>query len=249
LFAAELPELIESCDWFTTTNRMKAARNLANAEVFLVDQRHGRQVYPIYWLLHVRGGGGKFSDSKRSNQNLMRFIPELFELGFVEISEGDAGFETAWAALISECQRLDTTPSKRNGRPDWTGRRFYVRMAETISDIQAASQPDFQRKIFESSIGTHAARLARLEVAPINPRKSKAVVVVYIRNPDVVAEALFRAKGVCERCGKNAPFRSRRYNEPFLEVHHIVPLAEDGPDTLENVQAICPNCHRQAHFG
>jgi len=36
---------------------------------------------------------------------------------------------------------------------------------------------------------------------------------------------------------------------PYLEVHHRVPLAENGEDTVENAVAICPNCHRKAHDG
>jgi len=34
-----------------------------------------------------------------------------------------------------------------------------------------------------------------------------------------------------------------------LEVHHKVPLAEGGDDTVENAIALCPNCHRHAHYG
>ncbi|WP_442967956.1 HNH endonuclease [Rheinheimera sp.] len=36
---------------------------------------------------------------------------------------------------------------------------------------------------------------------------------------------------------------------PYLEVHHRIPLAEKGEDTLENAIELCPNCHIQAHFG
>ena len=36
---------------------------------------------------------------------------------------------------------------------------------------------------------------------------------------------------------------------PYLEVHHRVPLAENGEDTVKNAVAICPNCHRKAHDG
>jgi len=36
---------------------------------------------------------------------------------------------------------------------------------------------------------------------------------------------------------------------PYLEVHHWTPLAEGGLDTIENAAALCPNCHKQAHFG
>ncbi|NBA88903.1 hypothetical protein GVN16_24220 [Emticicia sp. CRIBPO] len=60
--------------------------------------------------------------------------------------------------------------------------------------------------------------------------------------------ALARAKGFCELCKKEAPFKSKEA-VPFLEVHHILRLADDGVDLPENVAAICPNCHREAHFG
>lgn len=33
------------------------------------------------------------------------------------------------------------------------------------------------------------------------------------------------------------------------EVHHKVPLSAGGDDTVENAIALCPNCHRKAHFG
>ncbi|MEQ1936169.1 MAG: HNH endonuclease [Fimbriimonadaceae bacterium] len=35
----------------------------------------------------------------------------------------------------------------------------------------------------------------------------------------------------------------------FLEVHHVVPLAEGGDDTMANAAALCPMCHRELHFG
>jgi 5-methylcytosine-specific restriction protein A len=37
--------------------------------------------------------------------------------------------------------------------------------------------------------------------------------------------------------------------EPSLEVHHLLALSEDGPDTPENVVALCANHHREAHYG
>jgi 5-methylcytosine-specific restriction protein A len=58
--------------------------------------------------------------------------------------------------------------------------------------------------------------------------------------------ALARAKGKCESCNVPAPFRTR--SGPFLEVHHVFRLADGGPDHPENVIALCPNCHRKAHY-
>lgn len=60
--------------------------------------------------------------------------------------------------------------------------------------------------------------------------------------------AQLRAMGTCEKCDRPAPFLDAG-GKPFLEVHHIFRLADDGPDSPVNVAAICPNCHREAHFG
>jgi 5-methylcytosine-specific restriction protein A len=58
--------------------------------------------------------------------------------------------------------------------------------------------------------------------------------------------ALARARGICEGCGNPAPFITR-HNMPFLEVHHLRSLSDDGPDHPIWVAATCPNCHRRAH--
>jgi 5-methylcytosine-specific restriction endonuclease McrA len=72
---------------------------------------------------------------------------------------------------------------------------------------------------------------------------------VYRRNADVIAEVLIRANGVCERCRKNAPFNRASDGTPYLEVHHLIRLADGGEDTVGNAIAVCPNCHRELHFG
>lgn len=71
----------------------------------------------------------------------------------------------------------------------------------------------------------------------------------YARDPAVVAYALNRAKGRCERCTKKAPFTSASTGLPYLEVHHVIPLKDGGSDTVNNVKALCPNCHREVHYG
>lgn len=68
----------------------------------------------------------------------------------------------------------------------------------------------------------------------------------FARDVEIVAWALKRAAGICELCGNPGPFLTAD-GRRFLEVHHIVPLSERGPDTVENVAALCPNCHRACH--
>ena len=107
----------------------------------------------------------------------------------------------------------------------------------------------FQDEVKKSIADTSEARNKRLKIASKKPKKSNVTSTVYIRNPDVVAEVLKRANGVCERCHKNAPFIRKSDNTPYLEVHHKIQLAHGGDDTVENAEALCPNCHREAHFG
>ena len=55
-----------------------------------------------------------------------------------------------------------------------------------------------------------------------------------------------RANGTCQLCGLPAPFTGHD-GKPYLELHHIIPLAEGGADGIGNVVALCPNCHRKMH--
>jgi len=64
---------------------------------------------------------------------------------------------------------------------------------------------------------------------------------------EVKAWILHNSKGVCESCGEDAPFM-KSGAVPYLEVHHVVHLADDGPDTVQNAVAVCPNCHRALHL-
>ena len=41
----------------------------------------------------------------------------------------------------------------------------------------------------------------------------------------------------------------RKDNTPYLEPHHIRRVGDGGPDHPRYVIALCPNCHREAHFG
>lgn len=80
------------------------------------------------------------------------------------------------------------------------------------------------------------------------PSKSSGEVTRYVRDPNVIAWVLHVAEGRCEACAEPAPFK-RPDDDPYLEVHHIRPLAAGGPDITENAIACCPNCHRRLHYG
>lgn len=58
---------------------------------------------------------------------------------------------------------------------------------------------------------------------------------------------LRRSEGICENCGEKAPFVTDK-GRPYLEPHHIRRLSDGGPDHPQWVAALCPNCHRRAHY-
>jgi len=67
------------------------------------------------------------------------------------------------------------------------------------------------------------------------------------RNPYVSEWAKRRENGICLLCGNEGPFKEDRMDRAFLETHHIVSLADGGADSIYNVAALCPNCHRKMH--
>jgi 5-methylcytosine-specific restriction protein A len=94
----------------------------------------------------------------------------------------------------------------------------------------------------------HRLSLEELEFRAIHSHKEsgrrEVVTGVYERDPSVSEYAKLRANGICQLCNQPAPFKNLD-GEPYLETHHIIQLANGGPDTIENVAALCPNCHRK----
>lgn len=92
-------------------------------------------------------------------------------------------------------------------------------------------------------------RQQRLEKANKKPEEIQIISRGFKRNADVIVEVLERANGFCERCNCKAPFIRAKDNTPYLEVHHKIMLSDGGDDSVENAIALCPNCHREMHFG
>ena len=65
------------------------------------------------------------------------------------------------------------------------------------------------------------------------------------RDPIISKYTKSRAHGKCDLCEQNAPFETK--DGPYLECHHVITIAEGGPDVIYNTVALCPNCHRKIH--
>lgn len=126
------------------------------------------------------------------------------------------------------------------------GKNYYALPFEhSFDDVDDFFRSEVDRAIKSSS----EIRLERLSRANPKPAVRTITIKDYVRNPDVVAEVLFQAKGICQKCNNPAPFNRASDGTPYLEVHHKIQLSKGGDDTVENAIALCPNCHRESHFG
>lgn len=117
-------------------------------------------------------------------------------------------------------------------------------------ELQVEPAEEFERR--ERSAERQARRLSDEEIrsraakARSKPGQKRVLGIRYERDPYVAEHAKRRAKGVCELCGKKAPFEGKD-GDPYLETHHIVWLSKGGFDREVNTVALCPNCHRRMH--
>jgi len=136
-----------------------------------------------------------------------------------------------------ELRMLDTVSWHVQDYNPATGQLRLVRDSAAANSISRPLRPATLPFEFvdQHTIGTDEVR--RKELTGLGYERSRTV-------RDVV---LARASGVCELCGKQG-FQTTA-GTIFLETHHVVPLSENGVDRVENVVAICPNEHREAHYG
>lgn len=108
---------------------------------------------------------------------------------------------------------------------------------DSLADDTQVGQPDMLLNL----------RRAALETATDHSTLSERILQIRKRSTAIRLYALGRAQGVCEACSERAPFLTAE-EVPYLEVHHLRRLSDGGPDHPEWVAAICPNCHRRAHY-
>lgn len=107
---------------------------------------------------------------------------------------------------------------------------------------------EFEKAVETALKQTSIKRRETLATVSTTPERVLVSTYAFKRNPLVVAEVLSQAKGKCQNCLLDAPFK-REDGTPYLEIHHVEWLSKGGEDSVENAIALCPNCHREAHYG
>jgi len=90
--------------------------------------------------------------------------------------------------------------------------------------------------------------LERAKSANPRPEKSRTETSVYERDPAVRAWVTIRSDHSCEMLGCDYSGFMKADGSKYIETHHIIALGEGGGDNIANMAALCPNCHREAHY-
>jgi HNH endonuclease len=173
--------------------------------------------------------------------------------------------------VVTEIHYFDSTKAAKLNIDDYDFRNFLsVRWLEDFEPI------DFKKKVFhrnaimpvtdakilktvekyfkegvsDSEDSFQNSAIDDIPTAPIGsltPGKMSTTGHRYQRKEEVRRFVIEQAKGTCECC-RELGFLLPEGNH-YLEAHHIIGLAKQGPDTVDNVIALCPSDHREAHYG
>lgn len=155
--------------------------------------------------------------------------------------------ESLWRSYASASKKILSFPISHD-KDSIQQKRKKIRLSDfLVIEPNELQEDKFQELVNVALHESQESRRKRLASAHKIPKKIKTISMVFQRNPDVVAEVLSRADGYCEKCKNPAPFIRRTNGSPYLEIHHMKPLAEGGEDTVKNATALCPNCHRKFH--
>jgi 5-methylcytosine-specific restriction endonuclease McrA len=117
-------------------------------------------------------------------------------------------------------------------------------------EILKAVERYFKKEISDSKVSLQNSAICDIASAPIGskvPDRAEIVGYRYQRDDRVRRFVIEQAKGVCEYCGKLGFLLPDGGH--YLEAHHVIALSNQGSDTTDNVIALCPSDHREAHYG
>lgn len=207
-----------------------------------------RAVYADKWvdgILHYTGMGLTGHQAMQGQNLTLRDSPNgEVDVHLFEVFRPNQYTYRGRVELAGEPYQSTQADREGSDRRVWM---FPLRVVQDQALPDATALADAQEERERAALRLDPAELRRrAQAAGGVPPARGAKTNVFSRNPYVAAYALHRAGGVCQLCGKPAPFQ-KRDRSPYLEVHHIRWLAHGGTDDIENTVALCPNCHRKIH--
>jgi 5-methylcytosine-specific restriction enzyme A len=244
----------ELCSLFrcSTQGGMRRSRD-TNTLVLIAKQYHDRDV-PYYdtWdgsIFHYTGMGMQGDQSLDITQNkTLTKSRQLNDLGIFLFEVFSPKIYTYQGQVMLAGEPYQRTQGDINKQP----RKVWIFPLKLVNKDIPTPIPEETFEIISQQREKSANKLSndelkkRAERSNAVPGERTVIAKRFERDPNVVLWVKRRANGICQLCQSHAPFVTKQ-GDPFLETHHIIPLGQDGMDTIENTVALCPNCHRKMH--
>lgn len=114
---------------------------------------------------------------------------------------------------------------------------------EPLDSSHSQEEQETQAALMDSD----SLRVAAEKHCTKTPIEKEVMITQYRRDAYIAEYAKQRANGICQLCGKEAPFHDLK-GRPYLESHHIIWISKGGEDSIQNTVALCPNCHKKMHI-
>lgn len=218
--------------------------------VLVIISDHTKDLYDDKYYgneLHYTGMGMKGDQElyKQQNKTLAESNSNGIEVHLFEVFKAKEYIYRGIVKLCKEPYQEKQLDEDNNERKVWMFPLIILDSEEMIdSDVYNVYYQDKIKKIRKLSKDNLEQIVREKNNVKTSYRTIKTT--TYIRDPYIAEYAKLRANGFCQLCEEKAPFYTKN-NKPYLEAHHLKWLSKGGTDTIDNVVALCPNCHRKMH--
>lgn len=160
-------------------------------------------------------------------------------------------FEATSRGMVRFVGKCSYVTHHTEERPDKNGnkRAALIFHLDIITESKTFEVKSPKAEFITKPTGSRSLKKLReiaLSKTPAQADNKEKLVHIKYRSEAIKLYTKKRANGHCEGCGTIAPFETK--SGPYLEVHHLTRLSDGGADNPENVIALCPTCHRRAHY-
>ena len=239
----------ELCDMFLCSPQ-GGMRRSTRTNTLVIVSNHVRSIYDDRWendIIHYTGMGVSGDQNLNWSQNkTLAQSPSIgIDVHLFEVFVDKEYIYTGTVKLVGNPYEEVQPDEAGNLRKVWMfplkitrGKRPEI--PDSVIQINRSRRERMAKELSDSELKKRAKCASR------RPSTSVSSVKRHERSEWVSEYSKRWAEGVCQLCGEPAPFLDKD-GAPFLESHHINWLSRDGEDSIENVVALCPNCHRRVH--
>ena len=232
----------ELCHLFKCGN-MGGMRRSKKTDTLVIISDHTKNFYHDEWkdgVLHYTGMGKNGDQVLVGNQNGTLYHSDTNGVNVHLFEVLEKSVYTYKGIVKLAAQPYQAAQETFDGEM----RSVWIFPVKPVLDIE-----EWAIEIMEKEAVTLSNTELYIRVKEVKRESSKPRTVetkVYDRDPYLKELVKRIAEGKCQYCGETAPFIDKN-GEPYLEEHHVTWLARGGSDTIDNVVAVCPNCHTKAH--